>query len=39
MNLLRLLGDAYLALQKYQSKESLEKLKKLTTRQLETGWV
>lgn len=39
MNLLRLLGDAFLLMQKYQCAEAEEKLLKLTSKQRETGWV
>lgn len=39
MNLLRLLGEAYLLLQKYLCAEAEEKLQKLTSKQRETGWV
>ena len=39
MNLLRVLADSYLLMQKYQCAEAQEKLQKLTTKQLETGWV
>ena len=39
MNLMRLLGDAYLLMSKYQCSEAEQKLRKLTNKQKETGWV
>jgi len=39
MNLLRLLGDAVLLMNKYHCAEAETKLKKLTHKQKETGWV
>lgn len=39
MNLMRLLGEAYLLMQMYKCAEAEEKLQKLTSKQRETGWV
>lgn len=39
MNLLRLLGDAFLLAQRYQCSEAETKLRKLPSKQKETGWV
>ena len=39
MNLMRLIGDAHLSMQKYSCSEAEEKFQKLTTKQKETGWV
>lgn len=39
MNLFRLLGEAFLLMQKYQCSEAEQKFRKLTSKQKETGWV
>jgi hypothetical protein len=39
MNLLRIIGEACLLMQKYNCVEAEEKVQKLTSKQRETGWV
>jgi len=39
MNLLRIIGEAYTFMQKYNCVEAEEKVQKLTSKQRETGWI